>query len=500
MKHLEKPPSWKPLALSCLVVLGLTVTLAGQNVTFTPVLSFDNNLLPDPGMFDSGYFGPTPLVQGRDGKLYGTTESGGIPGNINATGTVFKLTPGPPAKLTSLHSFHQNTGDGDGQYPNSGVTLATNGAFYGTTEQGGTNTGIAFKITASGTLSKYNFTNPSQQGDEPAGGLLQAANGLFYGTTSKGGPGGCGTIFKMTAAGVITPLYDFTAGCGGPFGNLIQGTDGNIYGTNWTGGKFNNGWIFKIDPSGNVSDVYDFQGQPNDGANPGAGLLEGSDGNFYGTTCFGGNAPNGGTVFRLTPSGVVTVLVNFGTAAVPGQCPEAPLIQATDGNFYGTTTIGGNLCAASTTCGTIFQLTLGGQYSTLYEFNYSNNNNTGPWRPAGGLVQYTDGTFYGITAMGGSSTNCNAGCGAIYQLIVPGLGPFVVLDPTAAKVGKTVNILGQGFNGTTSVKFNGVAATFSVKTNTYLTATVPSGATTGFVTVTTPGGTVNSNVPFQVLP
>jgi hypothetical protein len=160
-------------------------------------------------------------------------------------------------------------------------------------------------------------------------------------------------------------------------------------------------------------------------------------------------------------------------------------------------------CSASTLCGTIFQLTPSGQYSTLYEFDETQNGGTGPWGPVGGLVQDTDGSFYGITYAGGDGTvseGCNVGCGAVYRLTVSGVPPFVLTQQPSGKVGAVITIYAQGFTGTTAVDFNGVPAVFSVKSNTYLTATVPAGASTGFITVTTPTGVLGSRNQFKVIP
>ena len=491
MRNCTSFVSWKEIGIICFLVAGMTVMLDGQNVT--TIVSFNNNAPPyGQGVYDTG---PVALVQGRDGLLYGTTIHGGMFG----AGTAFKTTT--TGTLKTLHHFGSTSIDG--AYPESGVTLAANGAFYGTTLLGGSfSEGTFFKLTSGGTLTiLFKFPSDSAHGGQPDAAPLQASNGQFYAADGSGGANACGIIFKIAGTGVLTPLFQFPnvpfCGTGGKPGEMIQATDGNIYGTVWQGlNGTNNGSIFKMDLSGNVTDLYDFQASP-DGANP-VGLVEGSDGNFYGTTEYGG-ANNAGMIFRMTPNGGITKLGDFGTPANRGNHPRAPLIQATDGNFYGTTQGGGNQCGTSG-CGTIFQLTPAGVLSTIYEFNYANNNNTGPWSPLGPLTQDTDGTFFGVTAAGGTNTSCNLGCGTIYHMTVAGIGPFVALDPTAANVGKAVAILGQGFVGTTSVKFNGVAATFTVKKNTYIAATVPVGASTGFVTVTTPRGTLKSNVPFQVLP
>jgi uncharacterized repeat protein (TIGR03803 family) len=182
-------------------------------------------------------------------------------------------------------------------------------------------------------LPLHSFANVNNEGTQPVGGLVQGTDGKLYGTTSTGGANNCGGIFKMTTGGTVTPLYSFpsTSFCGGtnnaPFGNLIQATDGSFYGTVWAAGDptLNLGSIYKITAAGKFTPLHNFLGQPNDGANPGAGLLQASDGNFYGTTCNGGNSNNGGTVFRMTPNGNVTTgkfHCAWNTRPVPPSSPD----------------------------------------------------------------------------------------------------------------------------------------------------------------------------------
>jgi uncharacterized repeat protein (TIGR03803 family) len=226
-------------------------------------------------------------------------------------------------------------------------------------------------------------------------------------------------------------------------------------------------------------------------------LIQAADGNLYGTTTLGGNGCNTyggcGTVFRITPQGKLTTLYAF--HGTDGAGPYAGLVQATDGNFYGTTAYGGTDapdCAGA--CGTVFKITPGGELTTLHYFAFTEGE-----FPDGSLLQATNGVFYGSTHSGGDST-CNppGGCGTVFSLDT-GLGPFVSFVRNPAKVGQTFGVLGQGLTGTTSVSLNGTPATFRVLSNTFLEAVVPAGSTTGPVTVTTPGGTLSSNVPFHVL-
>jgi uncharacterized repeat protein (TIGR03803 family) len=212
--------------------------------------------------------------------------------------------------------------------------------------------------------------------------------------------------------------------------------------------------------------------------------VQASDGNFYGTTALGGTFDKG-TIFRATPSFQVSIMYSFMAGNNDGQNPFSGLIQATDGNLYGTTANGG-----AAKLGTLFQISTSGVYKSLYSFR-----GKGPQRPITGLMQHTKGLLFGSTGGGGANS-----LGAVYALDM-GLGPFVTFVQPTGKVGQTAQILGQGFTGTTNVTFNGIAATsFLVSTDTYLRAVIPSGATTGPVVVTTPKGTLTSNVNFVVAP
>ncbi len=250
-------------------------------------------------------------------------------------------------------------------------------------------------------------------------------------------------------------------------------------------GFYGCGTIFKITSLGKLTILHRFDSS--DGAGPFDGLTLASDGNFYGTTLVGGSF-DGGTVFKATPSGTVTNLYSF--CCHDGENPDAGLVQGTDGHFYGTTSEDG-----ADYGGTVFSITPGGTLTTLHSFDGPDGN-----MPLSGLLQATTGSFYGTTALGGDLT-CNPvyGCGTVFGLDM-GLGVFVTFVRFAGKVGQTGPILGEGFTGTTSVSINGIQANFTVISDTYIRATVPEGATTGYVTVTTPSGVLTSNVPFRVLP
>jgi uncharacterized repeat protein (TIGR03803 family) len=391
-------------------------------------------------------------------------------------GTIFNISPG--GALTTLYAFCGQYMCSDGDHSFGGVIQASDGNFYGTTQGGGINdNGTVFQLTPEGTFTTlYSFVG--KDGSAPTAPLMQATNGDLYGTTAGGGCYGAGTIFKMTLAGKLTRLHSFNGADGAnPVGMLVQATDGNFYGTT-SGGA---GTVFEITPAGTLTTWHTFSGA--DGYSPVAGLVQAVNGNFYGTTSSGG-ANGDGTVFEITPAGTLTVLHNFAGYGIDGANPGAALVQATDRNFYGTTTNGGDGDA-----GTVFKITPGGRLSTLYSFDWGSGD-----LPYSGLLQATDGAFYGTTGQGG--TDC---CGTVYRLSM-GLGPFVRTAPGSGKVGAPVVILGTNLAGTTAVTFHGTAAAFTVVSSSEITTEVPAGAGTGKVRVRTLSGTLWSNVAFRVRP
>jgi uncharacterized repeat protein (TIGR03803 family) len=345
-----------------------------------------------------------------------------------------------------------------------------------------------FKITPDGTLTTvYSFCSQGgtscMDGYDPTQGLVEGTDGNFYGVTAFDGAYGGGTVYKLTRGGTLTTLHSFDGTDGSNPNGVIQATDGNLYGTTNYGGAYDAGTVFKITPGGTLTTLHSFD--ITDGETPAAALIEASDGNLYGTTA-GGGANDEGTVFKTTPSGTLTTLCDF-VRGMNGYSPAAPVIQATDGKFYGTTQHGGE-----NGYGTVFEITPRGALTALYSFCSQTKCADGV-QPHAGLAQYTSGVFYG-TAYGGAY-----GDGTIYSLSV-GLGPFVETVPTAGQVGRRVLILGTNLTGTTSVSFNGKPATFTVVSSTEITATVPSGATTGKLCVRTPHGMLMSNVKFRVTP
>ena len=377
------------LSTVTLAVLSVLLLIAVHPVhaqTFTTLYSFCSQARD--GICVDGTAPVASLVQATNGDLYGVTAADGP--TQTSEGTIFKITP--TGVLTTLYSFGNQAG---GASPSQGLVQATNADLYGTTWSGGASSGSSndgygtiFKITQSGALTTlYSFTNGAD-GERPGTGLVQATNGDLYGTTSANGPADNGTIFKMTASGALTTLYTFCLqnGCPdgvGPSGALIQGTDGNLYGMTEIGGALDirgtspagAGTVFKITPSGTLTTLYSFTGNT-DGGCPMGGLIQATDGNFYGTTLQGGanagsNGNGAGTIFKITPSGTLTTLYSFcsQSGCTDGEEPLAGLVQATDGNFYGTTYYGrGNAGVWGDSAGTIFKITPGGALTTLYSF------------------------------------------------------------------------------------------------------------------------------------
>jgi uncharacterized repeat protein (TIGR03803 family) len=457
-------------ALGCILVLLFSVAFLPAQ-TFTTLVNFDGS---------NGVHPYAPVSQGPDGAFYGTTRGGG---KIN-DGTIFKITP--EGVLSTLYSFCTQPDCSDGSFPLTGLVLGDGKTFYGTASV------TIFAVSLEGVLKPLHIlcSQPGcTDGDGNSSPLFHATDGNFYGTTGGGGAYGYGTIFKISPTGSFTLLHSFSDFDGsGPTGSLIQAADGNFYGTTHEGGRSDRGTIFRMTPTGALSTLYSFCSRPKciDGLNPKAGLVESIDGALYGTTTAGGlnqTCFSGcGTIYRITRSGRLTTLHSFDYD--DGAYPFSSLIQATDGNLYGTTNQGG-----PGNFGTIFKLDSSRVLTTLHYFVVTEG-----CCPDSGLLQATSGKFYGTTELGGPHDG-----GSVYSLDM-GLGPFVAFVRDSGKVGGTGGILGQGFTGTTSVSLNGTPANFTVISDTFLKATVPAGATTGFVTVTTPSGTLTSNKPFRVTP
>jgi uncharacterized repeat protein (TIGR03803 family) len=469
---------WKTVCATFAIALAASLAASAQTFTVLAQLDGPNGSLPE------------GLTQGDDGNFYGTTFFG----EAHWDGTAFRMTP--DGTVTNLFVFCKAGLDTarceNGALPISSPLPAANGHWYGLTQAGGANNenaGTIYEIDSSGKEEVvYSFCSLSgcADGAGPSGNLVQAVDGNIYGVTIGWDIVNLSTIFRLSPAGVLTTIYSgCELGCGEiRGGSLIQGSDGDLYGTSF-GGPNGPGTIFKVNPnSGALSILYNFCSLSNcaDGAYPIMGLVEGLDGSFYGTTQAGGSTDYG-TVFRFSLDGTLTTLHNFCfrndyPTCEDGWRPEAPLILASDGNLYGTTDLGGTNFCIYVDCGTVFQINRQGQFSTVYDFTPA------AFDPSM-IIQGTDGLIYGFAG------------GDIYSLSL-GLDPYVETIPSGGTAGETIKIIGQGFTGANSVTINGTAASFTIVSDTLIRSTVPADATTGRVAVTTPTGVLSSNVPFFV--
>jgi uncharacterized repeat protein (TIGR03803 family) len=318
------------------------------------------------------------LIQARDGNFYGTTFNGGS----NSKGAVFMMTP--TGTLTTLVDFSGPNGSN----PTAVLIQGSDGNFYGTTSSGGGGSngrGTVFKMTPAGALTTLaNFPLSISNGFELRTALVQGRDGNFYGTTFGGLSNNFGTVFKITSAGVLTTLVTFNSTTGGRLeAELLEGSDGNFYGTTSSGGSGRKGTVFRMTPTGTLTTLVNFAGA--NGSTPSASLIQGSDGNFYGSTASGGSGGDYGTIFKMSLSGELTTLVNFNSGGA--WHPKSALVEGRDGNFYGTTSGGG-----SSNFGSVFKMTPAGVLTTLMNFTDTNENN-----PRTALLQGNDGDFYGTT-------------------------------------------------------------------------------------------------------
>jgi len=433
------------------------------------------------------------LIQGSDGNYYGTASQG------RSYGTVFKMTPA--GSVTILHAFTNS----DGASPYGALVLGSDGNFYGTTLQGGSHSdGTVFQLTTGGTLTAlYNFSG-SADGASPYGKLVQATDGNFYGVTAQGGSSGYGTVYKITSGGTLTTLHNFTAAksdASTPRDGLIQATDGFFYGTTSAGGANGQGTAYKISSAGNFTLLHSFGST--EGYTPYAALVEGTDGNFYGTT-YNGGTKSLGTVFSMTSSGKTTTLYSF--SGTDGKYPASSLIEGTDGNLYGTTYQGGDAIY-----GTVFTITTGGYYTRLHSFTGSDGE-----YPAAALIQAGAGLFLGTTSIGGNS-NKGVFFSISYTAAAPpapsiragGVVP-VYSSVNTVEAGEWVSIYGAALAGSTftwngdfptslgntSVTIDGKPAYLWYVSPGQINLQVPNDTTTGAVpvVVTTPNGVATSTV------
>lgn len=372
-----------------------------------------------PGTFDLLYEFPqtnlvlysSALIHGSDGNFYGVSQYGGDYGS----GNIFAVSSN--GAISSLYSF---TGGNDGATPVGALVQAVDGSFYGTTSQGGFyGNGTVFNISPGGLTTLYQFTG-GFDGANPNGALTLGSDGNLYGTTSGEFFTGVGTIFKISTNGDLSTLYTFTNGIdGNGTGGLTLGDDGNFYGVTYDGGTNYMGAFFVMDSTGNLNVLYSFA-DGEDGANPGATLTLGGDGNFYGSTTAGGDY-GAGTIFQMTPGASWTTLYSF-QGEFDGYSPSQ-LLAGTDGNFYGTTPFGG-----VDQDGSVFEMTADGAFNPLYMFTGGSDGGS----PNSGLVQGSDGSLYGTTSSGAGGNN-----GGVFRIsgsTLPSPLPKIIGQPENASM------------------------------------------------------------------
>ena len=368
------------------------------------------------------------LIQGSDGRLYGTTSGGGP---LGAAGTVFNLTTG--GQETLLHGFTGGIGPNkDGRGIGNPVIQASDRNYYGTTTAGGQyGYGTVYEVSAQGAYSVlYSFAGGPLDGSSPSA-VIQGSDGNLYGTTAAGGASGGGTVFTLSLSGLEAVLYSFVPGAGSPHGYapgaaLVEGRDGNFYGTTTGGGATAYGifgTVFRITPTGQLTTLYAFNNVSLgtaivDASAPFSQLTLGSDGNFYGTSAAGGTA-DAGTVYQVTPAGEETIIHSFvgntfsGGTNADGERPSGGLIEGTPGTFYGVTSFGGAFAneTSNNFGGTIFKVTTQGNESVLHSFGGVEYDGR---EPSGTLVHATDGFYYGTTYLGGQF-----GYGMVFRIADP---------------------------------------------------------------------------------
>ena len=377
-----------------LVAAFMLSAVASQAQTLTVLHSFTRAT--------DGAYPQSGLGLGKDGNFYGTTPAGGV----NDVGMAYRISPS--GTFTNLYTFNDSTGAG----PMAALVLGTDGYFYGTTTRGsgvGAPNGAVFRMSSSGVVTNLFGINPNgSDGDAPWGALVQATDGNFYGT--MGGDGNTnsdrvfnGTVFRMTPSGLFTNLHRFVIGRqfdgDTPVAGIIQGKDGYFYGTTPWGGTNGVGTVFKISSTGTFTTIYNFSGGT-DGGLPFSKLVQGSDGYFYSTTT------KPGAVFKISSAGTFTVLRTL--PSVVTDTPQAALVESGDGYFYGTISDGG-----ANGYGSLFRISSSGTFATVYDFSGPDGA-----YPQATLVRGSDGFFYGTTAGGGVNS-----CGTVFKFSAPPVPP-----------------------------------------------------------------------------
>lgn len=388
------------------IVVSYPIGSWAQSFTFSTLYSFKNNG-KDP-VSPEGF-----LIIDSEGNLYGTSLAGGTFG----LGTVYEVTK--TGKLSVLHSFKGSPTDGrGGQYipaPLDGLARDTAGNLYGTTLEGGNSNkssscspagcGVVFKVAPSGTETiLYNFPAYAQPSN-----VILDSEGNLYGTTAYGGIGnggtGYGTVYEIKDE-TFSVLYDFCAASGCedgsiPFSGLVRDSAGDLYGTTIDGGAAGQGTVFKLTPSGIETVLHSFPESPSDGISPEGNLKQDSKGNLYGVTQQG-DSGNGGVLYEQPENGAEeTILYDFCTAGCAASAPVGPVQIDKSGNFYGS---GSGFDKQGNGTPVIWEVNSARQETVLYTFPYVENNTVG------GLIIDSEGNLYG-TADGGTT-----GSGSVFKL------------------------------------------------------------------------------------
>jgi len=436
---------------------------------------------------------PDSLAEGLDGNLYGT-----LPSQLGGYGTVVSYSP----KLDIFSTIHNFQGI-DGSSPQSGLNLGADGNLYGATEWGGAGTttgyGTVFKVGSSGVTDLHTFNNGTG-GAYPWAAPVQTVDGTLFGVTYNGSTPG--TAYSISPSGVFTTIANLPSKTQAP---LIVGTDGNLYGTTPYGGTANRGTIFKMTPSGAITILHSFDpstlpnnGTDHDGGIPIGPILQATDGNFYGVTTWGGNNDQG-VVYQLTSGGAYKVLHTFKNstqstpAVLEGANPTSGLADGGDGYLYGVSPSGG-----ANGYGTLYRLTVTGTSFGVYH-NFDKQTGGSPYST---LFLHTNGILYGVTSTGGTPDQTK---GVLYELFGLTKPYAAIVGATAGHYGSKVGILGQGFTKATAVQFGASLYTakgtgLQIVSDTYIIATVPKGAASGKITVEMPNGNLISHQSYIVYP
>jgi uncharacterized repeat protein (TIGR03803 family) len=491
-----------------------TMFLAGDLPSAAQVETVLHNF-GDGSVTGDGYGPEAPMILATDGNFYGTTSNIRIMDNLITLGpgAVFEMSP--TGDVTILHTFNSSTVVSDGVDPAGGLVQGSDGNLYGATTRGGSaGLGTVYEITPGNPASiailhSFGDGTVSNDGAEPDSGLIQGTDGNFYGTTAGGGVGGEGTVYEIAPTGkewIVHSFGDGTVANDGadPQGGVIQGSDGNFYGTTYEGGSAGGGTVYTTTESGAVTILHSFGdgSVTNDGSEPFAPPVEGPGGVFYGTTKRGG--AGFGTVFTTTSTpNSLAVLHSFGDGSVPddGSVPASGLIQGIDGNLYGTTYAGGSTALY----GTVYKITPGGKETILDDF-VAGTTPTDGCHPEAALVQDAQGNLYGTTFQGGSTYRSGYipfyGLGTAFELVLPAIASMVPESVVAGGPGVALTVNGQGFAPGSTVLWNGVAIQTSYVSSEQLTASVPPASTalpgTDSVAVQGPSGDISNSESFTV--